>query len=528
MADTMDSGYGSNTPNDLRRLTERQQTLGDLPAVGVGKRRWSYAELGGLIEQRAAALVRDGISAGELALCPTAPVLDSLLTQWALARLGAAMLPIRADLPASRREALIQATGAEWCWTPADIGSGPDSGRDPQAPLREGTITDAVLDVDAHADSTIGSAGALIRTRTGQAETPAPAERSTAALDAASTPALLAETSGSSAEPKIVMLSATQVMASCEAVNARLDLRRGDRWLCVLPRHHVGGLAISYRCALAGAELRVQSRFSAVSVQAVLRDGGITHISLVPGQLQRLLSLDPTPPASLRVALLGGQGLDSGLAQRAVAYGWPLYLGYGMSETFSQVAGGWIGADGLPGQGLIPLDRVELSCPRCDESPQRPQPLRVRAPMLMLGYANPRRTAGDGIDEGWLQTSDLACRLPGGGLQVLGRSDDVVLIAGSNVLPAEIERELARLDLITEVAVVGVPDPTWGHRLVALYTGNLEPTQLEAWCRSNLPSHRRPRAFARLETLPTLSSGKRDKRGLAARAAAIAAQPPQR
>ncbi|MFP4278934.1 MAG: class I adenylate-forming enzyme family protein [Halochromatium sp.] len=554
---------------DLGQLIERRRALGEACALRIGERRWSYAELATGVEQRAAALLQAGVSAGELVLCPTTPVLDSLLMQWALARLGAAMLPIRADLPEPRRAALIRASGAEWWWEPAD--------GDPKSEAERGTESerDAGLEASGTARSAARAdmrlAGTLIRSRRRQARVaapisgpqpvpksaPAPAHQTTAIPEAATPPALLVETSGSSAAPKLVMVSAAAILASCQAVNARLDLRRGDRWLCVLPRQHVGGLAIGYRCALAGAELWVQARFAAEAVQAALRQGGITHLSLVPAQLERLLSLDPTPPPALRVVLLGGQGLDAGLARRAVAHGWPLYLGYGMSETFSQIAGGWIGADGVPEEGLIPLAGVELDCPRCelagatsvastldpgpglDASPppdrcaqsndQRTgephvssRPLRLRAPMLMLGYANPARTPGDGLDAGWLRTSDLACRLPGGGLQVLGRADDVVLIAGINVLPAEIERQLAGLDRIAEIAVIGVPDPTWGHRLVALYTGDLAPSQLETWCRAHLPSHQRPRGFVRLESLPLLDSGKRDRHALAARAAEVA------
>ncbi|WP_338073179.1 class I adenylate-forming enzyme family protein [Halochromatium salexigens] len=512
-----------NESRDLIQLIEQRRALGDASALRIGERRWSYAELATLIEQRARALTQAGVSARELVLCPTTPVLDSLLMQWALARLGVAMLPIRADLPDARRAALMRATGAEWWWEPAE-GDG-ESGAGLPGMLSDSRYAQAPTSL---ADLSPAAAAATTT-----------AEPTTAVTEAAITPFLLVETSGSSADPKLVMLSAATILASCQAVNARLALRRGDRWLCVLPRHHVGGLAIGYRCALAGAELQVQSRFAADAVHAALREDGITHVSLVPAQLERLLSLDdPTPPTSLRVVLLGGQGLDARLARRALDHGWPLYLGYGMSETFSQIAGGWIGADGVPPQGLIPLAGVELGCPSCAEASveasvetsaapsQQPaarhtQPLRLRAPMLMLGYANPARRPGEGLDDGWLQTSDLACRLPGGGLQVLGRADDVVLIAGINVLPAEIEREIAQLDRITEVAVVGVPDPTWGHRLVALYTGSLAPSMLAAWCRDNLPSHQRPRGFARLDSLPMLSSGKRDRRALAARAAEI-------
>ncbi|MEA3638778.1 MAG: AMP-binding protein [Lamprobacter sp.] len=509
----MDSFQGGDL--DLSTLIERRRALGDADALRIGNQRYSYAELATLVEQRVAILISAGVAAGELVLCPTMPVLDSVLMQWALARVGAAMLPVRTDLPHSRPESLIEASGAECWWQPADP--------------------------DANTDANNRPAGALIRS--GSAHVPATTS-SAAATHSPPAPALLIETSGSSAEPKLVMLSAAAIIASCRAVNARLDLKPGDRWLCVLPRQHVGGLAIGYRCALAGAELVVQvvqSRFEAEQVQTALWDARITHLSLVPAMLERLLGVDPAPPPWLRVVLLGGQGLDSNLARRAVEQGWPLYLGYGMTETFSQVAGGWIGADGLPQRGLMPLDGVELDCPSCDpiqhqapsdaanvapqqapsQASQQAQPLRIRGPMLMLGYANPTRRPGAGLDNGWLETSDLACRLPGGGIQILGRADDVVLIAGINVLPAEIEHELAQLDQITEIAIIGVPDPTWGHRLVALYVGELEPAQLEAWCRGNLPSHRRPRTFARLESLPTLSSGKPDRRALIARAKAL-------
>lgn len=500
---------------DLGSLIDRRRTPGAESALRLGTRTWAYAELADRVALRADALRQAGVAAAQLVLCPTTPVLDSVLMQWALARLGAAMLPIPADLPEARRVALLQATGGEWSWMPASLSNEVEPRR----------ATDQVA-IWAAEDSRgwapdpqarRGLPGTLSRnhchpnTGSGWAEAGITAD--------AMPPALLVETSGSSAVPKIVMLSAAQILASCRAVNERLDLRCGDRWLCVLPRHHVGGLAIGYRCALAGAELQVEWPFSAEATRSALCEQAITHVSLVPAQLERLLSHCPTPPASLRVVLMGGQWLDSGLARRAVTQGWPLYLGYGMSETFSQIAGGWIGEDGLPIAGLIALDGVELCCPECEGAPAAPHPLRLRAPMLMLGYANPSRAPGDGLDKGWLQTSDLACRLPGGGLRVLGRADDVVVIGGINILPAEIESELGQIARIGEVAVVGVPDPVWGHRLVAFYTGDLEPAQVEAWCRTNLASHRRPRGFHRVECLPTLSSGKRDRQALLAQAA---------
>jgi O-succinylbenzoic acid--CoA ligase len=141
--------------------------------------------------------------------------------------------------------------------------------------------------------------------------------------------------------------------------------------------------------------------------------------------------------------------------------------------------------------------------------------------MIMAGYANPRRQSGDGLSaDGWLTTSDLACHTPDGTLRVLGRADEVLVIGGVNVLPAQVERRLAAAPGIGEVAVAGVPEPVWGHRLVACYTGPAEPAGLDAWCRAHLPGAERPRGFRRVPRLPLLASGKLDRGALAVLASA--------
>jgi O-succinylbenzoic acid--CoA ligase len=129
----------------------------------------------------------------------------------------------------------------------------------------------------------------------------------------------------------------------------------------------------------------------------------------------------------------------------------------------------------------------------------------------MEGYANPERVPGDGLEDGWLRTSDLACLGPGGHLRVLGRADEVVVTGGVKVHPSRVEAVLASAPRVGEVAVLGVPDPVWGQRLVAAYTGGAEVRELDAWCREHLPGAERPRGFVRLSELPTLGSGKRDR-----------------
>jgi O-succinylbenzoic acid--CoA ligase len=308
------------------------------------------------------------------------------------------------------------------------------------------------------------------------------------------------------------MLSAGNLLASADRVNRQLGLGTGDRWLCCLPLRHIGGLSIPYRCALAGAATVLRPGFVAAAVAEDLGRHGVTHLSLVPPMLARLLELGDPPPPSLRVVLVGGQSLSPSFAQQALDSGWPLYVTYGMTETASQVAC----SDRLmapPGAGAVgrPLPGLEIDCPAC---PDPAGVLRVRGAPVMAGYANPRRLPGQGLEDGWLRTSDLACLDPAGVLHCLGRADDVLVTAGRKVHPARVEAALARAPGLGEVAVVGVSDAVWGQRLVALYTGAVSPAELDAWCRGQLPRTERPRTFIQCPTLPSLPSGKLDRHRL--------------
>lgn len=469
---------------------------------------WAAPALAAGAAALAERLARQGLRRHQVVVAPVAPALGLLILQQALARLHAALLPVRADLPAAERATLIAASGAEWWWEP-----GP-------------SLTPALTPARASSAAAPCPPGQLHPTGL---QTPEAGEF-----------ALLVQTSGSSGAPRLAMLTPAQVLNSCALVNARLGLGPGDAWLAVLPRQHIGGLAIAYRCALAGATLVVQERFDVARVAAALESHRITHLSLVPALLERLLAAAITLPPSLRVVLLGGQALSPALARRAAAAGWPLYLGYGMTETCSQIAGAWLNQGGL-NQGrsdasgsetagleaagasadLMPLPGVELAgAPECSAgSGLAAEALRVRGPMLMAGYANPTRTPGVGLlADGWLPTADLACLTAAGGLRVLGRADGVLISGGVKIVPELLEARLAAAPAIGAVAVTAIPDAIWGQRLVALYTGSIRPAELSTWCRATLRSAERPRLFYACATLPMLASGKLDRRALAQQA----------
>ena len=293
--------------------------------------------------------------------------------------------------------------------------------------------------------------------------------------------ALVLRTSGSTGLAREVALSATALVASARATHERLG---GDaQWLLTLPPTHVAGLQVVLRSVVAGTELvtaDLDAPFTAsgFAAAAARMDGDRRYVSLVPTQLHRLLHPDPGPGAeaaldalrSFDAILLGGAAASPVLLERAHESGARVVTTYGMTET----SGGCV-YDGVALAGV----RVRV----VDGSSGRTLPagavgvVEISGPVLATGYlgdealtAETFRTGPDGST--WLRTSDLGSLGPDGVLTVIGRADDVIVTGGVNVAPAAVEAVLAAAltgsDGLGEVCVVGVPDPEWGQRVVAV------------------------------------------------------------
>ena len=323
---------------------------------------------------------------------------------------------------------------------------------------------------------------------------------------------LIIATSGSSGEPKNVMLSGENMAASVAASQQRLPLRQGDVWLDCLPLYHIGGMSILYRCAAARATVLLHEGFEAQRVWHDIKAHRVTHISLVPAMLARLLDLahGAPPPDTLKYALVGGGALSGALKARARASGWPLCASYGMSETASQLATLFpLPEDWTPGCVGTPLPGFEVRIANADASGVGV--IQVRGAAVMAGYANPLHTFGDGLEDGWLSSGDLGRFDAAGQLYVLGRRDDMLVSGGVNVPPGEVEALLLRFPGVRDAALTALPDMVWGDRLVALVVGDAELEDLAAWCRENFASAWRPRVMRRVATLPRTAMGKLER-----------------
>lgn len=339
--------------------------------------------------------------------------------------------------------------------------------------------------------------------------------------------ALVVQTSGSSGTPKRVRLPGRALRASGEAT-AEVVGGHG-RWVLALPTHHVAGLQVLARSALAGTEpvaldpgMPFRAAPFAAAVAALGPDEERRLTSLVPTQLRRLLA-EPVGVEALRrvTVLLGGTAADPGLLARAREAGARVLTTYGMSET----CGGCV-YDGAP----LPGVRV-----RVDPGDDR---ISLGGPVLAAGYvdrpeltAERFRTDTDGTR--WFLTDDRGLWRDGR-LTVLGRVDDVIVTGGHKVEPGDVEAALRHLPGVGDALVVGLPDDEWGQRVAALLVPSAPPAagaprprldEVRAALAPTLPPHAVPRQIAWRDGIPLLDSGKPDR--AAARATlAVGNHPP--
>jgi O-succinylbenzoic acid--CoA ligase len=313
--------------------------------------------------------------------------------------------------------------------------------------------------------------------------------------------ALIISTSGSEGLPKAVQLTNRNLDAAASAANQRLPLRSGDLWLDCLPLYHIGGLSILWRCAQAGATVLLHEGFDASRIADNLNKQPVTHISLVPAMLARLLEIGVKTPPSLRHAIIGGAALSMALYERATAAGWPLNPSYGMSESSAQIAT-WIETDGPWHEGLVGTALGENEISLNEEGR-----IQIRGPQIMVGYLGEETRNPDD----WFTTGDLGKTDQNLLLTVTGRADDMLISGGRNVHPSEVESCLAACPGIQDVAVTAVPDPVWGDLIVALVVGSSSKQAIGEWASSRLHSADQPRRIIHLASLPRNVNGKLER-----------------
>lgn len=322
-------------------------------------------------------------------------------------------------------------------------------------------------------------------------------------------------TSGTSGRPKAAELTYGNHYYSALASEARLGASPEDRWLCCLPLYHVGGLAMLMRGLIFGMSVVLQDGFDVDRVNQALDNEGITHVSLVPTMLYRLIDTRSSPPPHLRLCLVGGAAATPDLVTRAQAAGFAVATTYGMTESASQIATQTVEQTlrkpGSVGKAIAPYSELWIEGASGERLAQGiVGEVVVRGATIMQGYRNEPEATAFTLRNGTLHTGDLGYLDEEGDLWLVQRRSDLIVSGGENVYPAEVEAALKGHPQIIDACVVGLPHPEWGQQVSALVVVRTPITQDEItdYLRSRLAGYKLPRRVRFADALPLTANGK--------------------
>ncbi len=462
------------------------------PAVVMATETWTFARWDEQVERAAWGLWAWGVRPGTRVAFWRLSRPQALVLVWAVARVGAVLVPLHDRWTARELESGLRLTGPRLVVIPEDA-SWPGAGKTQVLPWS------ALLDRGQ---------------RSGESFPPQPPRGLQGVVF----------TSGSTGEPKAVALTWTNHFWSAWASAARLGLYPRDAWWLSLPLYHVGGLAVLWRAVLYGIAVVLPphegSGFDPETLRFPPGNRRPTLLSLVPTMLYRMLEAGVEPWPELRVVLLGGAGAPEALVREALDRGWPLALTYGMTEAASQIA---TAPPALvrrkPGTVGPPLMFTQVRVTAATGAPApvgQPGALWVRGPTVSPGYWGNDQATRRAFHQGWLATGDEGWMDEEGHLWVLGRSAWVINTGGEKVYPQEVEAVLLQHPAVRQACVVGVPHPEWGQQVAAAVV--LRPgrevtlQELERHCRRALAGYKIPRRWKRVAHLPLTASGKVDRR----------------
>lgn len=357
------------------------------------------------------------------------------------------------------------------------------------------------------------------------------------AADAASPPArteapglcAIVYTSGTTGRPKGAMLSHRAVLSNAVMTATMHGRSARDRVLTALPLPHVYGNVVLNAAMLCGMTLFLHERFSPRAVLDDIASRRITLFEGVPTMYHYLLAepeRDDPDLSSLTRCTVGGQSMPPArMAEIERRFGCPLIELWGMTELaglgtthayLAKVSHGSIGVS-LPGVQLR-IDEGALAGSETDRSGAGE--LMVRGPIVMDGYYDDPVATANAIDaDGWLRTGDIASIDDEGYVSIVDRKKDMILTAGYNVYPAEIERVISEHSAVSMVAVGALADAVKGEiakAYVVLKDGSFaDERSIIEHCRRSLAPYKVPRAVQFVADLPKTSTGKITRNALA-------------
>ncbi|MGY9048384.1 hypothetical protein P775_27035 [Puniceibacterium antarcticum] len=332
--------------------------------------------------------------------------------------------------------------------------------------------------------------------------------------------AVLLYTTGTTGDPKGVMLSHANLLFAAKASAELRNLAPADRVYGALPLTHVFGLAsMLMASAHAGATVQLASRFSPAALYQALREG-VTVLPAVPQMHAVLMAYaaenghEKLDSDVLRYVSSGAAPLDPAWKRKAESfYGIALQNGYGMTESTAGVTG-TRNPKGLADISVGPvLPGVEIMLDESIGGEAGVGEVLTRGPHVMLGYfRNPAETAKAVSVDGWLRTGDLGKIDENQYLHIVGRCKELIIRGGFNVYPPEVEAALNDHPAVVQSAVIGRSGEGGNEDVVAFVQVTkpdaVQASELKDFVASRLSGYKRPSRILVVDALPASATGK--------------------
>jgi len=497
----------------------------------------TWQQLETLVQGCMRSLTACGVRKGDVVVVQGDNSVQMAVMMLSAMELGAVLGPMQDRATASELEFVLTATGARYCFS-ADSGASPEQ----REAFRH--LADRVGALSRVARVALPSVAEGLRfdwLKEAEGSEPSHSDEPTVRI---SDPIRVMYTSGSTGAPKGVLHSFGSTVSACE-VSVRIHRWEADSvgWVVVPIALNWGKFQL-FSGIISGATIHLRRRHDGDELLSAIASGEITHVGLPPtGYISLLEKVEQSPSTGTRLGRLRtmvSAGAPCGLSLLQDIHD---VFGVHVSEAYGMTEAGWVaasegigsersfGADvGRPTPGTL----VRIIDPHTSAEVPAGQvgSVEISGPSLFAGYYNnPKENAAALTDDGWFRTGDLGYLSNDGSIVLTGREKDVIKHGGHLVTPLELEETIYRMGGHREAAVLGLPDPYYGEKIVAVFErSDQEPptlAEITAYLDGKLAKFKWPQEVHVVDELPRTPTGKVKKNVLAEELKSLQAPAPQ-
>jgi len=509
----------------IRFLRYAEQQYPQRTAVVCGQERFTYAQFGERVGRLAGALRKSGIRPGDRVAFLSTNCHRLLEAYYGVIEAGAVLLPLNIRLSAAELAYILNDAGASVLFLQRQFRELVESFHPKLSTVKAFYSLDAQAAkhwLTQHDYETLLSGAVPVRRDILEVDENDLAE--------------LFYTSGTSAEPKGVMLTHRNIYLHAHNTGLGLPTEKDAVELHTIPLFHANGWGVAHFLTLLGGKHVMMQRFDPVEVFRLVQAERVNHFSLVPAMATVLVNCPERTKydlSSVRRINMGGSASSPTLVREVEEkLGGVCFSGYGLTETSPVLSISLLkpGLDpqgeeryvrqamtgyAMPGVEIRVVDGNDRDVPKDGKSIGE---IVARSDGVMEGYWQQPEATAQAMRGGWFHTGDMATWGEDGYLLIVDRKKDIIISGGENISSLEVEKAILSHPAVMETAVIPVPDKIWGElpKALVVLRSNERAGEMELieHCRQRLAHYKCPRSVDFVESLPKTGTGKILKRDL--------------